>query len=85
MSERTRAILLAAVVALGAVTGVAATGVAAADGGLEVAVDDADGEPTVTVTENDTAVENATVVVSVVDDDDENASYAGTGEYETRR
>ncbi|OYR60339.1 DNA primase [Halorubrum ezzemoulense] len=83
MSERTRAILLAAVVALGAVTGVAATGVAAADGGLEVAVDDADGEPTVTVTENDTAVENATVVVSVVDDGDENASYAGTGEYET--
>ncbi|OYR74167.1 DNA primase [Halorubrum ezzemoulense] len=78
MSERTRAILLAAVVALGA-----ATGVAAADGGLEVAVDDADGEPTVTVTENDTAVENATVVVSVVDDDDENAPYAGTGEYET--
>ncbi|OTF01038.1 DNA primase [Halorubrum sp. SD612] len=76
MSERTTAILLIAVVALGAMTGVAA-----ADGHLEVAVDDADGEPTVTVTENDTAVENATVVVSVVDA--ENESYAGSGEYET--
>lgn len=76
MSKRTIGILLIAVVALGAMTGVAA-----ADGHLEVAVEDADGEPTVTVTENDTAVENATVVVSVADD--ENASYAGTGEYET--
>ena len=79
MSERTTAILLIAVVALGAVTGVAA-----ADGGLEVAVDtDADGTATVEVTENDTAVANATVLVSVVDKHDENASYAGTGEYET--
>ena len=78
MSERTTAILLIAVVALGAVTGVAA-----ADGDLGVTVDDADGEPTVEVTENDTAVANATVLVSVVDEDDENASYAGAGEYET--
>ena len=77
MSERTTAILLIAVVALGAMTGVAA-----ADSGLEVAVDtDADGTSTVTVTENDTAVENATVVVSVVDA--ENESYGGAGEYET--
>ncbi|PHQ46609.1 hypothetical protein DJ68_06400 [Halorubrum sp. C3] len=77
MSKRTTAILLIAVVALGAMTGVAA-----ADGHLEVAVDtDADGTATVEVTENDTAVENATVVVSVVDA--ENDSYAGAGEYET--
>jgi hypothetical protein len=76
MSERTTAILLIAVVALGAMTGVAA-----ADGHLEVAVDDADGEPTATVTENGTAVENATVLVEVVDE--ENESYAGAGEYET--
>ena len=77
MSERTTAILLVAVVALGAMTGVAA-----AEGHLGVAVEqDADGTTTVTVTENDTAVENATVVVSVVDA--ENESYAGAGEYET--
>ncbi|WP_096396187.1 DNA primase [Halorubrum trapanicum] len=77
MSERTTAILLIAVVALGAMTGVAA-----ADGHLGVGVEqDADGTATVTVTENDTAVENATVVVSVVDA--ENESYPGTGEYET--
>ena len=77
MSERTTAILLVAVVALGAMTGVAA-----AEGHLGVAVEqDADGTATVTVTENDTAVENATVVVSVVDA--ENESYAGAGEYET--
>ncbi|QUO47967.1 DNA primase [Halorubrum ruber] len=77
MSERTTAILLIAVVALGAMTGVAA-----ADGQFDVAVDtDADGTSTVTVIENDTAVENATVVVSVVDA--ENESYAGAGEYET--
>ncbi|MEZ3163373.1 DNA primase [Halorubrum sp. RMP-47] len=77
MSERTTAILLVAVVALGAMTGVAA-----ADTHLEVGVEqDADGIATVTVTENDTAVENATVVVSVVDA--ENESYAGAGEYET--
>ena len=77
MSERTTAILLIAVVALGAMTGVAA-----ADGHLEVAVDeDADGTSTVTVTDNGTAVENATVDASVVDA--ENESYAGAGEYET--
>jgi len=77
MSKRTIGLLLIAVVALGAVTGVAA-----ADGHLEVAVDkDADGTSTVTVTENDTAVENAAVNVSVVDP--ANESYAGAGEYET--
>ncbi|ELZ37617.1 hypothetical protein [Halorubrum tebenquichense] len=76
MNERITSVLLIAVVALGAMTGVAA-----ADGHLEVAVEDADGEPTVTVTQNDTAVENATVVVSVVDA--ENESYAGAGEYQT--
>ena len=77
MSKRTTAVLLIAVVALGAMAGVAA-----ADGHLEVAVDkDADGTSTVTVTENDTAVENATVNVSVVDP--ANESYAGAGDYET--
>jgi len=76
MSERITSLLLIAVVALGAMTGVAA-----ADGHLEVAVEDADDEPTVTVTQNNTAVENATVVVSVVDA--ENESYAGSGEYQT--
>ena len=76
MRQRTTSLLLIAVVALGAMTGVAA-----ADGHLEVGVEDADGEPTVTVTENDTAVENATVIVSVVDE--ANESYAGTGQYQT--
>ena len=76
MSERITSLLLIAVVALGTMTGVAA-----ADGHLEVAVEDADDEPTVTVTQNDTAVENATVVVSVVNA--ENESYAGSGKYQT--
>ncbi|WP_066413156.1 DNA primase [Halorubrum aethiopicum] len=77
MSQRTIGLLLIAVVAVGAVTGVAA-----AEESLGVTVEDVDGEPTVTVTENDTAVENATVIVSVADDE-ANASYAGTGEYAT--
>jgi len=77
MSKHTIGLLLIAVVALGAMTGV----VAAAEGDLGVTVDDADGEPTVTVTENGTAVENATVNVSVVDP--ANESYAGASEYTT--
>ena len=77
MKGRTTAVLLVAVVALGAMAGVAA-----ADGHLNVSVETDDAEPTVNVTdENGTAVENATVVVSVVDA--ENESYAGAGEYET--
>lgn len=76
MTERIISVLLVAVVALGAMTGVAA-----ADGDLGVAVDDTDGEPTVTVTANETAVENATVTVSAADA--ANESYAGTGEYTT--
>ena len=76
MSKRTIGLLLIAVVALGAMTGVAA-----AEGDLGVTVDDADGEPTVTVTENDTTVENVSVNVSVVDP--ANESYAGAGEYTT--
>ena len=77
MKGRTTAVLLVAVVALGAMTGVAA-----ADGQLGVAVEqDADGTSTVTVTDNGTAVDNATVNVSVVDA--ENESYAGTDSYET--
>ena len=81
MNDRTTgtkpiAILLVAVVALAAMAGVAA-----AAGDLGVTVDDAEGEPTVTVTENDTAVENATVNVTVADP--ANESYAGAGEYTT--
>lgn len=72
MRTRTIHVLLIAVVALGA-----AAGVAAADGGLSVTVDDLDDEPTVTVTENDTAVANAEVTVETVE---ENASYAGENE-----
>jgi len=76
MSKRTIAVLMVAVVALGAMAGVAA-----AEGDLGVEVDDTDGEPTVTVTQNDSTVENATVNVSVVDP--ANESYAGTGDYTT--
>ena len=72
MRTRTIHVLLIAVVALGA-----AAGVAAADGGLAVTVDDLDDEPTVMVTENDTAVANAEVTVETVG---ENASYAGENE-----
>ncbi|PSP84519.1 hypothetical protein BRC96_05185 [Halobacteriales archaeon QS_6_64_34] len=43
---------------------------------LDVAVDQADDEPTVTVTDNGTAVENATVSVDVLD----NGTYEGAGE-----
>jgi len=47
---------------------------------VEVGVDQVDdGNATVTVTANNTAVENATVLVETVD----NATYAGTGEYLT--
>ena len=76
MSNRTIGILLIAVVALGALTGAAA-----AETALDVAVDDTDSEPTVTVTANDTAVANATVNVSVADP--ANESYTGTGDYVT--
>ena len=54
--------------------------VAAEDDSLEVAVEQAGNDgPTVTVTENDTAVENATVGVEAL----ENTSYDGTGNYTT--
>ncbi|WP_435075120.1 hypothetical protein [Halorubrum sp. HHNYT27] len=76
MRERTTAILLIAVVALGAMTGVAA-----AEGHLEVSVDDTGDAPVVSVTENGTAVANASVNVSVVDE--ANESYAGAGDYTT--
>ena len=76
MSKRTIAILMVAGVALGAMAGAAA-----AEGDLDVEVDDTDGEPTVTVTDNGTAVENASVNVSVVDPTNE--SYAGEGDYTT--
>ena len=72
MRTRTMSVLLIAVVALGVLAGVAA-----AEGDLVVEVDDLDAEPTVTVTENDTAVANAEVTVETVD---ENDSYAGENE-----
>ena len=72
MRTRTIHVLLIAVVVLGAVAGIAA-----AEGDLVVEADNLDGEPTVTVTENDTAVANAGVTVETVD---ENASYAGENE-----
>ncbi len=75
MTHRTIHVLLIAVVALGAISGVAA-----ADGHVAVEVTDTDGDPVVTVTENDTAIENATVTVEPVD---ENASYVGAGNYTT--
>ncbi len=54
--------------------------VAAEDDSLEVAVEQAGNDgPTVTVTANDTAVENATVGVEAL----ENTSYDGTGNYTT--
>ncbi|WP_277542215.1 carboxypeptidase-like regulatory domain-containing protein [Haloarcula laminariae] len=47
---------------------------------LDVAVDQTDAEPTVTVTDNGTAVENATVTVEALD----NGTYEGTsGSYST--
>jgi hypothetical protein len=54
--------------------------VAADDGSFEVEVEQAGNDgPTVTVTENETAVENATVGVEALD----NTSYDGTGNYTT--
>lgn len=68
-------VLVAAIVAVGAFSG----GVAAQE--LSVSVDQADdGSATVTVTENDTAVENASVGVETVD---ENVTYDGEGNYTT--
>ena len=76
MSTRTLSVLLIAVVALGAATGA----VAADEHELNVTVDDADAEPIVTVTHNDTTVENASVNVTT---DDENVTYDGVGDYTT--
>jgi len=78
MSTRTKHVLLVAVVALVALGAVA--GVAAADGDLSIGIDDADDDPVVTVTDGNETVENASVTVETVD---ENATYAGTGNYTT--
>ena len=74
--------LLSLAIALMVVAGGASAAVAGADGDLEVAVaqNDATGEVTVEVTENETPVETASVNVTV---DDENVSYDGAGDYET--
>jgi hypothetical protein len=76
MNEHIRIAVLVTVVALGAVTGVAT-----AEGDLGVTINGVTGEPTVTVTENDIAVLNATVTVFLADAS--NGSYAGTGTYTT--
>ena len=73
---KTIGLLLIAVVAIGAMAGVAA-----AEGDFGVTVDDAGNEPTVTVTENDSTVENATVNVTTAEG--QNVTYAGEGEYTT--
>jgi len=78
MSTRTKHVLLVAVVALVALGAVA--GVAAADGDLSIGIDDADDDPVVTVTDGNETVENASVTVETVE---ENATYAGTGNYTT--
>ena len=71
--------IVAVVVAVVLVAAFAAVGAVAADVG--VSVDQAeDGSATVTVTEGNETVENATVDVTV---DDENATYEGAGEYST--
>ena len=74
--------LLSLAIALMVIAGGASAAVAGADGDLEVVVaqNDATGEATVEVTQNDTLVENASVNVTV---DDENVTYDGTGDYET--
>jgi len=49
--------------------------------GLVIDVESTDGEPVVTVTDNDTAVENASVNVTTADG--QNVTYADEGDYET--
>lgn len=84
-NRRTLSVALAGLLVLSnlAVAG-AATSVAgnvAANDSLEVGVEDAGNDgATVTVTRDESAVPNATVTVNVTDD---NATYAGTGTYET--
>jgi hypothetical protein len=73
------AVLLAAVVAVGAFSGGA---VGAGELTVSVTQDD-DGSATVEVTENDTAVADANVSVELSDGSETNVTYNGTGEYVT--
>ncbi|MDH5018930.1 hypothetical protein [Halobacterium rubrum] len=78
MGKTGHAVLVVAlfVAAVAAVPG----GAAAADGGLHVSGEQADdGTVTVTVTDNETAVANASVTVDALN----NSTYAGEGGYET--
>lgn len=76
--NRKHSITIAAVATLLLAAGVPAT--VAAESTLDVSVDQAgSGAATVTVTDNGTVVENASVEVSAVGND----SYAGEGDYET--
>lgn len=78
--NRTRTLAIAAALMLIAAVALPAA-VTAADSSFAIDVDQQDsGEVLVTVTHNNSTVENATVNVTV---DDDNATYAGTGEHET--
>lgn len=80
MRAKHRSIVLAATAML-VLTAVAPAAMAAGSDGLVVDVsENDDGGATVTVTNNSTAVENATVDVATTD---ENVTYAGTGTYAT--
>ncbi|WP_435069176.1 DNA primase [Haloplanus sp. C73] len=75
MNARTGAVLMAVMLVASAVAPAAVAGQTGESLSLDVAQDDA-GDVTITVTDNGTAVENATVNVT-------SDSYAGAGEYET--
>lgn len=72
--------IITLLVALMVVAAGASAAATAEDLEVVVAQNDATGEATVEVTQNDTAAENASVDVAV---DEENVSYDGAGEYET--
>lgn len=81
--ERKSVLLVIALSTLAAVLAVGAAPAAAQDTSDGLSVDvtqDDDGVPTVNVTDNGTAVENSSVAVETVD---ENDTYEGTGEYLT--
>ncbi|WP_338739766.1 hypothetical protein [Haloplanus salilacus] len=77
-AKRFGAILLVAVMLVSAVTPAAVTAQTTSLS-VDVVQDDETGDSTVTVTDNGTAVSNATVNVTA----DGNDSYAGAGEYTT--
>ncbi|EMA37597.1 collagen-like protein [Halobiforma nitratireducens] len=70
----------AVVVVLFALAAVGTAAAESADGDLELVVSD---DGVVSVEENGSAVENATVDVTLADETDENVTYGGVGEYTT--